>query len=159
MTIGERIKSAREESGMTQAELGKKVGVSGVAIMRYEKNQRQPRFETLQRIAAALEVHTSQLLVNFPPELAETLDYAENRGEKLVISNKTDLAQSIEESIRLTYEPSPQERINLALTHLSKDSLEVAAERMEELTEIPRYRRQNGPETASEDAEKPPQET
>lgn len=54
MTLGERIKAAREKIGMTQVELGKKVGVSGVAIMRYEKGSREPRIEQLQRIANAL---------------------------------------------------------------------------------------------------------
>lgn len=56
MTFGERIKEAREKSGMTQVELGEKVGVSGVAIMRYEKGTREPRIEQLRAIADALEV-------------------------------------------------------------------------------------------------------
>jgi len=38
-----RIKIARMRKGLTQDQLGKLVGVSGVAIMRYEKNQRQPK--------------------------------------------------------------------------------------------------------------------
>lgn len=56
MTIGERIKSAREAMGITQVELGEKVGVSGVAIMRYEKNQRRPSYTILHRLADALGV-------------------------------------------------------------------------------------------------------
>ena len=40
---GERLKAAREAAGLTQEELGQRVGVTGVTIMRYEKNQRQPR--------------------------------------------------------------------------------------------------------------------
>lgn len=62
MTIGERIKAAREQAGITQVELGEKIGVSGVAIMRYEKNARQPRIEQLQAIAAALDVSPFYLL-------------------------------------------------------------------------------------------------
>lgn len=62
MTIGERIKAAREQAGITQVELGEKIGVSGVAIMRYEKNARQPRIEQLQAIAAALDVSPLYLL-------------------------------------------------------------------------------------------------
>lgn len=61
VTIGERIKAAREKTGMTQVELGEKVGVSGVAIMRYEKGQRQPRYDQLQRIANALGVSVYEL--------------------------------------------------------------------------------------------------
>lgn len=62
MTIGEHIKAAREQAGITQVELGAKVGVSGVAIMRYEKNTRQPRVEQLQAIANALGVPVADLL-------------------------------------------------------------------------------------------------
>ena len=62
MTLGEHIREVRERAGMTQAELGKKVGVSGVAIMRYEKGSRQPRFEQLEAIAAALEVPVTALM-------------------------------------------------------------------------------------------------
>ena len=62
MTIGERIKISRDRAGITQVELGEKIGVSGVAIMRYEKNTRQPRLEQLQAIAAALNVSVNYLL-------------------------------------------------------------------------------------------------
>lgn len=62
MTIGERIKAAREKTGMTQVELGEKVGVSGVAIMRYEKGQRQPRYDLLLHIADALGVSAHTLV-------------------------------------------------------------------------------------------------
>lgn len=61
-TIGDRIKICREREKMTQEELGKRVGVTGVAIMRYEKGTRQPRPEQLQRIAAALNVSAGFLL-------------------------------------------------------------------------------------------------
>lgn len=61
MTLGERIKAVREKAGMTQVELGKKVGVSGVAIMRYEKGTRQLRIGQLQSIADALEVSIDYL--------------------------------------------------------------------------------------------------
>lgn len=63
MNIGARIKEARENAKMTQTELGNKIGVSGVAIMRYEKNQRQPRLDQLQQIADALEVPFYSLLI------------------------------------------------------------------------------------------------
>ena len=49
-TAGELIKNARLAANMTQEELGEKIGVSGVTIMRYEKGQRTPKFATLQEI-------------------------------------------------------------------------------------------------------------
>ncbi len=62
LTIGERIKEKRETAGLTQEELGERLGVTGVAIMRYEKNQRQPRLEQLRRIAIALNTSVSELV-------------------------------------------------------------------------------------------------
>lgn len=63
MTVGARIKAARENTKMTQTELGNKIGVSGVAIMRYEKDQRQPRLDQLQQIADVLGVPFYSLLI------------------------------------------------------------------------------------------------
>lgn len=62
MTIGERIQNARKKSGLTQEELGERVGVTGVAIMRYEKGARQPRLEQLRQIALALGTSVSELV-------------------------------------------------------------------------------------------------
>lgn len=47
---------------MTQVELGEKVGVSGVAITRYEKGTRKLRIEQLEAIADALGVSVGFLI-------------------------------------------------------------------------------------------------
>ena len=61
MTVGENIKHFRKEKGYTQEELGYMVGLSGVAIMRYEKEQREPKQDILIKIAKALGVHLRDL--------------------------------------------------------------------------------------------------
>ena len=66
MNIGEKIKQARIAQGMTQSELGSAVGVSGVAIMRYEKGLREPKFDILQLISDKLCVPISELLEMHP---------------------------------------------------------------------------------------------
>lgn len=146
MTIGQRIKEARKVAGLTQRELAEKAGTATGTIQQYELGKRQPRIGQLQRIAAALEIHVSELLVTLPPEIAETLDFVENRGEKLFDLDK-ELHQSVMDGIRQACLPSPQERINLALNQLNENGLAVAAERVEELTEISRYRRQDASES------------
>ena len=65
MTTGQRIKAARKKAGMTQAALAEKLGISYVNISQLEKDQRNPKLETLQRIAKALGVSISNLL---PPD-------------------------------------------------------------------------------------------
>ena len=61
-TMGERIKTARVQAGLTQNELGEKVGVSGVAIMRYEKGLRTPKLQLLKDLSKALNVSTGYLM-------------------------------------------------------------------------------------------------
>lgn len=62
MGVAENIKRIRKERGLTQEELGKMVGLSGVAIMRYEKGQREPKSETLEKIALALGIKVFGLM-------------------------------------------------------------------------------------------------
>ena len=58
MTTGARIKAARKKAGMTQDDLGAKLGVSGSMIAQYETGKRKPKIETLKKIADALKVDT-----------------------------------------------------------------------------------------------------
>jgi len=54
MTVGERIKQARKEKGLTQKQLGELLGVTQATIQQYETGNPKP--ETLKRIAKALGV-------------------------------------------------------------------------------------------------------
>lgn len=54
--IGERIKEARQERGLSQEELAQIINSTKSAISRYESGKRQPRLDQLQRIANALNV-------------------------------------------------------------------------------------------------------
>lgn len=62
MTYGQRIKAARKKAGMTQTELAKKLGIPYQSIGQWEKDLRNPKLETLQRIADALGVHVLDLI-------------------------------------------------------------------------------------------------
>lgn len=46
---------------MTQEELGRLLGVTGVTIMRYEKGQREPSLDQLQKLGKLLKVEPSYL--------------------------------------------------------------------------------------------------
>ena len=56
------IRKYRERAGLTQAELGEKIGVSVKSILRWEKRLREPRASDLERIAGALGVTVAELL-------------------------------------------------------------------------------------------------
>jgi len=61
MNTGEKIKQAREKAGMTQAELAKKLNVTQAMISAYEKNKRNPKPETIKKIADALQIYPAEL--------------------------------------------------------------------------------------------------
>lgn len=54
--IGERIKQARQVSGLSQQALAEKVGVSAKAISKYERNLDTPSSDVLLRLGQALDV-------------------------------------------------------------------------------------------------------
>ena len=62
MAVGERIRQNRLNKKMTQKELGEKAGIAEPTIRRYELGKLNPKFETLQKIASALEIDVTELL-------------------------------------------------------------------------------------------------
>ena len=60
--VGRRIRAIRQEEGMSQGDLGEKVGLNANRIQQYENGARNPKFELCKQIAEALEVETSALL-------------------------------------------------------------------------------------------------
>lgn len=62
MTIGENIRRIRMERKMTQKELGKKLGgISQQQIGQWETGKANPKLETVQKIAEALEVYLGDI--------------------------------------------------------------------------------------------------
>lgn len=61
-TIGNRIREARKKAGLTQRQLGDRLGGSGGMIGRYESGTRNPKLETAERIASALRIDVNWLL-------------------------------------------------------------------------------------------------
>lgn len=62
MTTGERIKLARKEAGLTQKELGKRLGITYQTVAQWENDLRNPKYDTLKRIADALNIHIFDLI-------------------------------------------------------------------------------------------------
>ena len=60
--LGDKIKELRIKNGMTQKELGKKLGFSDNTITNYEKNKRDPDYDTLVKLANIFDVSISYLL-------------------------------------------------------------------------------------------------
>lgn len=56
-----RIRKIREDKGLTQSELAKRIGVKPPTISRYESGSNKPSSETLNKIAVALGVDVNML--------------------------------------------------------------------------------------------------
>jgi transcriptional regulator with XRE-family HTH domain len=70
-----RLKAARDLRGLSQSELADRAKMPPSSIAHFETGSRKPSFDTLQRIATALEVTTDYLLGRVEdPALAEAGD-------------------------------------------------------------------------------------
>lgn len=60
--FGSRLNKAMQRCGMTQTELGKRVGKTGSMISRYVTGEREPKANILAQIAIALDTTSDYLL-------------------------------------------------------------------------------------------------
>ncbi len=60
--IGKSVRMLRIERFMTQAELSKAAGVSPAHLGRIERNEHDPHFSTIKKIAKTLGVDPSELV-------------------------------------------------------------------------------------------------
>lgn len=61
MTVANRIREIRKEKGITQKQLGNLCGIAESTIRRYELGLLNPKIETIQKIADALDVEIYEL--------------------------------------------------------------------------------------------------
>lgn len=74
MEIGQKIKQARIDKGLTQEELGNLVGLQKSAIAKYENGRVvNIKRSTLQKLAHALDLRGSDLIIEADPKEAADL--------------------------------------------------------------------------------------
>ena len=65
LEIGNRIKEARSEKGLTQKALAEKLDVSTITIQNYENNRRKPSLEMINKISEALDMTFNDLVNDY----------------------------------------------------------------------------------------------
>jgi transcriptional regulator with XRE-family HTH domain len=60
--IGEKLREVRTKRLVTQDELAEKAGVSQSTIANIERNNAEPQFRTIRKLAKALDVDPTKLL-------------------------------------------------------------------------------------------------
>lgn len=155
MTTGERISYCRLEKHMTQKELGEKAGIDPSTIRKYESGRLNPKIGTLRKIADALGCKVT--------DLDSTLVFQEITNE-VIKKASPDLPQRAEEWMKAIYGTSDKDeaqrvvflrwekslydedrenvyKVLKNLQKLNSNGKQIAAERVEELTQIPKYQK------------------
>lgn len=132
MTTGQRIKDARKKAGMTQKELGLKLGVTYQTIAQWENDLRNPKKETIRRIAAALSVD--------PVEIDDSYT--------VKVKVEESFEANLNAGVRVT---TLKKELDRAYDNLNPAGQQEAVKRVSELTEIPRYQRQDAPTPPPDD--------
>lgn len=83
-TFGKRLCVLRSESGLSQEDFGKKIGLSRNSIYNYENEKRTPCLEDLVKIAEYFQVSYDYLLCKSDNKRRENTDI----GERLGLSDK-----------------------------------------------------------------------
>ena len=60
--VGNQIRNARKAKGLTQKELGEKLGVADSVVTNYESGKQNLTIETLEKIADAIGIEVSKLI-------------------------------------------------------------------------------------------------
>ena len=118
--FGRNLSVLRKSKGMTQKELGDRLGLSFQGIAQWENDYRKPKIETLQRIADALNVNVFYFT-----------DAENENGDNQIVSA---VKESLDTDIAI-------ERIGESLYKLNQAGKTEAVKRVEELTEIKKYQR------------------
>lgn len=126
---GDSIRKYRKQKGFTQKQLGEKCGINEANIRKYELGSQNPKIETLQKIAAALEIPVTYLRAGIVPDIDEVREKVALWG----ISGA--LAQTGEERLILE---------NCRV--LNESGQKEAVRQVELLTKIPEYRKEDTPD-------------
>lgn len=135
MDIGKNIKAIREKRGLSQRELDEKLGSTQQAIGQLENNKTSPRIETLDRVAAALNVTITDLIGSDLLSLTE-----KGRQAKKLPDSVIDSLLSITDAGKEAAESSKESLLILNYRKLNPEGKTEAVKRVEELTQIPKYK-------------------
>jgi transcriptional regulator with XRE-family HTH domain len=100
MIIGRRLRNLREEKNLSQGDIEKRAGLLRCYISRVENGHTVPSLETLERLAAALEVPLYQLFYEGeePPPLPNLS--ARQTTEDLTLNEEAEKENRFFEKVR-----------------------------------------------------------
>lgn len=88
LLFGERLTQVRKKKKLSQAEVGKLLGMDGDAYGRYERNEVRPSIETAARIAEVFDISLDYLIGKTDSEFDEAILKRMEELSKLSDKNK-----------------------------------------------------------------------
>lgn len=73
-TLGKLVRATRKHAGLTQEELGRRVGLTRTSITNLEKGRQRIQVHTLYELASALDLDPQDLLPSEESLLSEEID-------------------------------------------------------------------------------------
>lgn len=159
MTIGEMLKKARIDAGLTQKQLAEKCEMADSAIRKYESGRIVPKIKTITKIASALGMSTSDFISDD--------SYSEKSSDERKFYAVQEMGSRIRRCIKQEQYTNPSNEINDQLIKgwilefapivaekyaISVESLEDASETIEmlatdihlatEIDQLPEHHRQ-----------------
>lgn len=99
MTIGDRIKQARVEAGLSQGDLAKRIGVSRQRVSQIEEGCHTPQSRTIKKITDALGCEAVDLLTHTPDpdtvKWSKTIKASRKEVSAFLHKNATDVVDFI----------------------------------------------------------------
>lgn len=74
--LGEQIATHRNNKGLTQAQLGRMIGVGQSTVAMYERNAIRPSWRRLEQLTAALDIEVGEL---FNRPVDQLPSYSQNK--------------------------------------------------------------------------------
>ena len=88
MSIGNNIRKMRKKAGLTQKELGERLGISQAAIGQFENDSSNPKTETIIKLASALNISATELFDDPLEALDKTNVFVPNNLEHMIFMLK-----------------------------------------------------------------------
>lgn len=140
MSFCDKMREERKKKGLSQRELGEKVGMSQQMIAQYENGNRNPKKETIEKIAIALEVPASEFLGYNNPSWVDLFSGGASCANVSIEETLKELGLTSDDLQSLVDNQKENEKELLTIYRKLNDTgQEKALEQVEMLTKIEEY--------------------
>lgn len=136
---GDKIRKIRLERGLTQKQLGELCGIADSNIRKYELGTQNPKLQTLRKIAEALNVTLSELVVDWTMLTDEEIQKDFASAKLVSISDGEKTFVKAEDFHNYLYEKIIDGNLKL----LNNNGKARLANYSADLTKIPEYRKED----------------